>query len=262
MRGIVNNFVEEKGFGFIDGEDGQSYFLHISELHDDQRGAMPTPGMMVEFDATPTPKGLRAKSATVLDDRKAMTYEAPDRFLTFKNSVPSGWVVIEEAQWKVGCEHADLDRAKDDMIRKAESVGANAITEMAYSKRRGSSGTAGGGTYYFTLHCFEGRPVNIGKPRVNGTQGDSLVKDLDGKCKIEHANQVATGRGLLAFRILALLMTIALLINVYSGPGFFGLVLFALFTIVLFKITSHDGPKLYRAPTGSDKGKSKGSASR
>lgn len=257
MRGVVNNFVAEKGFGFIDGEDGQSYFLHISELPVEQRNESPASGMMVEFDATPTPKGLRAKQASLLDDGQAMTYEAPDRFLTFKNDAPKGWATIEEAQWRVVCQHADLDRAKEGMIRKAESVGANAIAEMTYSKKRGSRGTAGGGTYYFTLHRFEGRPVIIGKPKVNGVERDTLAKGLDYKCQVEHSSQVSTGRGLLAFRILAVLLSIFFLINAYSGPPMFGLVGWVMFVIVLFKITSHDGPKLYRSPVTANSNQDK-----
>lgn len=30
MKGMVKFFNEKKGFGFIDGDDGKAYFIHIS----------------------------------------------------------------------------------------------------------------------------------------------------------------------------------------------------------------------------------------
>ncbi len=31
-NGTIKRIVQEKGFGFIDGSDGHSYFFHVSEL--------------------------------------------------------------------------------------------------------------------------------------------------------------------------------------------------------------------------------------
>ena len=37
MKGTVKFFNEQKGFGFITGEDGNEYFVHISGLADNVR---------------------------------------------------------------------------------------------------------------------------------------------------------------------------------------------------------------------------------
>ena len=34
MRGRIKRFIEDKGYGFITGEDGQDYFFHISQVRD------------------------------------------------------------------------------------------------------------------------------------------------------------------------------------------------------------------------------------
>lgn len=35
MFGTVTKYFKEKGYGFIRGEDGNSYFIHISNLQDE-----------------------------------------------------------------------------------------------------------------------------------------------------------------------------------------------------------------------------------
>ena len=62
MKGKIKWFNLQKGFGFIQGEDEEDYFLHIShvpageELKEDQE---------VEFDIVPTGKGKQAHNLKV-----------------------------------------------------------------------------------------------------------------------------------------------------------------------------------------------------
>lgn len=44
--GIVDDFNEKRGYGFIKSEDGRSHYLHRSEMKD---GRLPMPGMVVTF---------------------------------------------------------------------------------------------------------------------------------------------------------------------------------------------------------------------
>ena len=44
--GIVEDFNEKRGYGFIKTEDGRSHYLHRSEMKD---GRLPMPGMEVTF---------------------------------------------------------------------------------------------------------------------------------------------------------------------------------------------------------------------
>lgn len=59
MNGIVKNFNQEKGFGFINTEDGKDIFFHYSELQMEGFKTI-TPAQEVEFDVVETEKGLRA----------------------------------------------------------------------------------------------------------------------------------------------------------------------------------------------------------
>lgn len=59
MRGRVKWFNDKKGFGFIDGDDKGSYFVHYSQV---QGGGYRTllEQQVVEFDVEDHPKGKRA----------------------------------------------------------------------------------------------------------------------------------------------------------------------------------------------------------
>ncbi len=57
MKGTVKFFKEEKGFGFILGEDGKEYFVHISGLTE---GTSITKDDSVEFDVEQGDRGPKA----------------------------------------------------------------------------------------------------------------------------------------------------------------------------------------------------------
>jgi cold shock protein len=62
VTGTVKNLVQDRGFGFIVGEDGTEYFFHRSEV---TGGEFPTlqRGDPVRFDvAAISPKGPRAEA--------------------------------------------------------------------------------------------------------------------------------------------------------------------------------------------------------
>ena len=61
MKGTVNNFNKEKGYGFIRAEDNRDYFFHYSALiMDDYKTA--EKGENVEFEIEESDRGPRAKN--------------------------------------------------------------------------------------------------------------------------------------------------------------------------------------------------------
>lgn len=62
MKGRVKMFNEEKGYGFILGDDANDYFVHITEV---KSVATLTRGTIVEFEPAETERGKVAKGVSV-----------------------------------------------------------------------------------------------------------------------------------------------------------------------------------------------------
>jgi cold shock CspA family protein len=66
MTGKIERIVEEKGLGFIAGEDGEDYIFHRSALPPSERFDQLLQGVSVTFDAVHEPKGLRAEAVRIV----------------------------------------------------------------------------------------------------------------------------------------------------------------------------------------------------
>ncbi|MEN8906764.1 MAG: cold-shock protein [Clostridiales bacterium] len=65
MNGIVKWFNAEKGFGFIEREDGDDVFAHFSQINSDGYKTLEE-GQKVVFDIAKGPKGLQAENIKLL----------------------------------------------------------------------------------------------------------------------------------------------------------------------------------------------------
>jgi len=61
MNGTVKFFNNAKGFGFITGEDGKDYFVHITNISD---GLELRDDMPVSFEVTDGDRGPKATNVT------------------------------------------------------------------------------------------------------------------------------------------------------------------------------------------------------
>ena len=62
LNGIVKNWDSLKGWGFIEGEDGQDYFLHISKVRQGQNISI---NSKVKFDHSEGQRGPEAENVTL-----------------------------------------------------------------------------------------------------------------------------------------------------------------------------------------------------
>ncbi len=90
VEGTVKFFDGLKCFGFINGDDGKSYFVHESALKD---GVNIREGDRVTFDAVKGDKGDKAENVTKSEDKPA---EAPKEEATTEEA-PAEEAAKEEA---------------------------------------------------------------------------------------------------------------------------------------------------------------------
>ena len=65
MKGVIQRFFCDRGFGFIDAENGWSYFCHISNI-DIPEGQYPQIGQEVQFELVPRQKGVEAAAVKLV----------------------------------------------------------------------------------------------------------------------------------------------------------------------------------------------------
>ena len=64
-KGVVKEYDRLKGFGFIAGDDGEDYFVHVSGLREHLKGKGLRGGQKVSFDIDRDIKGDKAVNVRV-----------------------------------------------------------------------------------------------------------------------------------------------------------------------------------------------------
>lgn len=155
MRGVIRSYVEEKSYGFIDGEDGQSYYFHQNET-DTSQGQIRI-GSVVGFDPTPAKRGLKAKKV-VVSQARGVLYVEPETFVSSKTSTASGYVTYHVLD-EIETEHkTSPDEARNEIVEICATLGANAVLNLAYKRATSQSGN-----YVYSTHAFSGRPAIIAR---------------------------------------------------------------------------------------------------
>lgn len=182
MQGTIKSFLEEKGYGFIIGDDGNDYFFHANAFKSDKDRAEICDGLSVVFDGVPTPKGYRAKSISYEVEPKNLKYEVPMDVQISKTGEVRGWQLIEDSSWRFFISSRNsIDDTRDELCSKAKQFGANALINYHYGKRTGSEAGTGKGTHHFTIHEISAQPVNVAKRSNTGTQQEADFDGLNGR---------------------------------------------------------------------------------
>ena len=242
MTGTIKTFVEEKGYGFIKGDDGKDYFFHENNVN--KKEAI-CDGSLVDFETKATPKGYSAVKIKIQTTNKSTKYIVPDEVYTSKDRGVKGWETVETSDWTISGESRDSpDEAKEILLNRAHKIGANAVIQMTYYKTTGSeTSDSGRGTYKFTLHNFKGRAVNIGKKNAKGTKTISDLTSLNEKCpKIKEVLKEKTASSSMKVMMtwIAIIIFGAIIAMIASGTenkGLLGLIAFPV-VIALFFVRS------------------------
>ncbi|KZL94258.1 cold-shock protein [Clostridium magnum] len=66
LTGVVKWFNDEKGYGFISGEDGTDVFVHYSAIKEEGKRKNLNEGESVKYDVVDGSKGLQASNVQKL----------------------------------------------------------------------------------------------------------------------------------------------------------------------------------------------------
>lgn len=152
MEGVIRSFVPEKRYGFIEGHDRKSYFFHVADLDRSARSTDVQEGLLVSFDPTPGPKGLRARRLRV-EHAQARMWVPPREFIVSKEDAPRrGTVFFKAPPVEFRSEKGEsIDAGKERLIAYAKELGANAILELRYRRDEDSVGN-----YTYSVHRYSG----------------------------------------------------------------------------------------------------------
>ncbi|MCG3884490.1 cold shock domain-containing protein [Photobacterium leiognathi] len=122
MNGTIQSYSNAHNYGFIIGEDGNSYFLHKSEINDIHANHI-VKGAMVKFTPASNPKGLVAKNPIF---ETCSTIKIKTRFFTSRNPTPLHGKV-ECRQFVKTTYFHDFNLCRSYFYEMAYSMGATAI---------------------------------------------------------------------------------------------------------------------------------------
>lgn len=152
VTGAVNHYIPAKQSGFIDGDDGVSYYFRKDAV---RSGKDPVAGQNVAFEAHSTPKGARAKAI----DLGPLPFEVmlpPDEFIMTKLSSVKGYEVTQVIARDIIGEFRGPDEARNYLKSEAIRVGANAVINLQVTARKMQEGN-----YIYTMHRAQGDAVVV-----------------------------------------------------------------------------------------------------
>lgn len=249
MEGTVSHFLPSKGFGFILGDDGRSYFAHQSDFG----GQLPIDGQRVRFAEDVTPKGYRARKIVAIAGAATDMFLVPDGVLQTREAEIRNWEVLETSLWRIHSSSRESpDEARGELLAKAALLGATGVVLVNYYKTRGSEAGTGRGTHHYTIHNFHAHPVVVARRHASGTRHRSELEGLSGRIQAIKSSLVESSRKsrLLALRVAVgaflgvLLLAAILILNLFKAitpvPAMLTLILASAVAIGAFALLKQD----------------------
>lgn len=141
----------------------------------------------------------------------SLRFYLPDNVLTTRYSSFKGWDIYQSPRWEINSSSSNsIDSARDEIIDRASSLGANGLINLRYSRSTGQSGN-----YKYSIHHFSANPVILIKPHKNGTYSPEDLIDLEQKLEEKNLILLQNERNFLKISI-----AISLVLSAIGCVGF------------------------------------------
>lgn len=157
--GTVKSYSTQKSFGFIESENGEAVFFHISKVAPDDRNRIKS-GCIVSFDECPTPKGMAAEKI-VIEGKAAECYVSPqgnDVIVSKTEACGKENRVVHKLP-RITVEDRDPEAAVERLKIKALDAGCNAVVNLNKGRRRGKAWT--NSNYRFSVYVASAEPALV-----------------------------------------------------------------------------------------------------
>lgn len=156
--GTVKSFSAKKGYGFIESNEGESYFFHVSRVADSSRNQISI-GAIVTFDGVPTPKGMAAEKVAVVGEASELLLDIEtDDFIVSKTERCGRDNRVVHKLPAITVEDRSPDAAVDMLKNQARNAGCNAIVNLQRTRRTGHAWTS---NYKYSIHVMRAEPALI-----------------------------------------------------------------------------------------------------
>lgn len=180
MQGVVGNYFPERGYGFIQGDDGQDYFFRRESVALDSRSRLDE-GTAVQFVPKATSRGHRAEAVRGDDRPDTRRYELPAKVLLQRKETVPGWEILERGRWIASASSVDSpDAAWRALAERAAYLGANAVIQGEYWRTTGQTGN-----YQYSIHNVRGRLVVVGRRSSHGTYARTTPSRIEPRVQAE-----------------------------------------------------------------------------
>lgn len=157
--GTVKSYSAQKSFGFIESENGEPVFFHISKVAPDDRNSIKS-GCIVSFDECPTPKGMAAEKVTIAGQASECYLPPQSHDVIVSKTEACGRenrVVHKLPRFTV--EDRDPDAAISLLQQKAQNAGCNALVNLKKGRRKGRAWM--NTNYCFSIHIVSAEPALV-----------------------------------------------------------------------------------------------------
>lgn len=180
MIGKIMRFSDDDENGVIIGEDGLEYTFEYSEFTNIIDLAMLHENLCVQFESARFKNRLIALTITPRDVYAKSRYLIPKNVLVSHDFNVKGWETLDRSSWcVVGSSKISPQHAKEEMIKRASLIQANALVYVEFFEMTSTRLRANGTKKTYPVYHYRGWAASVGKKAESGVDKEVCLGIID-----------------------------------------------------------------------------------